>query len=34
MKAIDGEEANRVIQLQPIDVVVLDIMMPKWMVMR
>ncbi|MGY1423403.1 response regulator transcription factor [Bacillus cereus] len=29
VKAIDGEEAIRIIQSQPIDLVILDIMMPK-----
>ena len=29
MKAADGEEAIHIIETQPIDLVVLDIMMPK-----
>ena len=34
VKATDGEAAIEIIQSQAIDLVVLDIMMPKWMVMR
>ena len=29
MKAADGEEAIHIIETQPIDLVILDIMMPK-----
>ena len=34
VKAADGEEAIHIIETQPIDLVVLDIMMPKWMGMK